>query len=175
MNNNYIGENIKIYRERLNLTQQQLADKIGKTWEMISRYERGASSPLNQLHLLAQALKVSPADLLRDITEASDISQSFNRILFNLIPQNFNFKKSNTYLYYNAPDWISGVDPEAFAIDMSLVGNSKGLLYISPNSEVNLNDLVVVKEDNSLKLVNLNSFKDIDIIGKVLAQEVRFF
>jgi hypothetical protein len=46
---------------------------------------------------------------------------------------------------------------------------------VSPNSEVNLNDLVVVKEDNSLKLVNLNSFKDIDIIGKVLAQEVRFF
>ena len=40
MKNNYIGENIRTYRARANLTQQQLADKVGVSWEMISRYER---------------------------------------------------------------------------------------------------------------------------------------
>ena len=47
MNNKYIGENIKIYRERKKLTQRELGDKIGKTWEMISRYERRGVPHLN--------------------------------------------------------------------------------------------------------------------------------
>lgn len=174
MNNNYIGENIKIYRERLNLTQQQLADKIGKTWEMISRYERGVSSPLNQLESLAEALNTTPADLLKDITNGN-IAINFSKVpLFTEIPNGFAFNKSNTYVFYNAPDWILSVDSDVFAIDLKLVDGSKGIIYVSPNSEVNLNDTVLVRENNVLKVVNIKSFKDIDILGKVLAQEFRF-
>ena len=174
MNNNYIGENIKIYRERLNLTQQQLADKIGKTWEMISRYERGVSSPLNQLDSLAKALNTSPADLLKDVTDGN-IHLTFNKVpLFTEIPNNFVFDKSNTYVYYNAPDWILSLDANIFALDMRLIDNSKGVVYISPNSEVNLDDLVLIKENGLLKVVNIKSFKDINILGKVLAKEVRY-
>lgn len=173
MNKNYIGENIRIYRERRNLTQQQLADKIGKTWEMISRYERGVSSPLNQIDLLAHALNITPADLLKDIT--TDSSTSFTRIpLFESVPTEFNFKKSNTYLYYNAPDWVVNADPEVFAINMSLLGNSNGILYVSPNSNVELNDQVILRENDNLMFTSLTSFKNVEIIGKVLAQEVRY-
>jgi DNA-binding XRE family transcriptional regulator len=35
MEHSYIAENIKRYRERANMTQQQLADKVGVSWEMI--------------------------------------------------------------------------------------------------------------------------------------------
>lgn len=174
MNSNYIGENIKIYRERLNLTQQQLADKIGKTWEMISRYERGVSSPLNQLESLAQALNTTPADLLKDITNGN-VSLNFSKVpLFTEIPNNFVFNKSNTYIYYNAPDWVLSLDSEIFALDMNIIDGSKGIVYVSPNGEVNLNDMVLVKEDNALKIVSIKSFKNITILGKVLAQEVRY-
>ncbi len=174
MNNNYIGENIKIYRERQNLTQQQLADKIGKTWEMISRYERGVSSPLNQLESLAKALKTTPSDLLNDITDGK-IRMNFSRVpLFTDIPSNFVFNKSNTYLFYNAPDWVLSIDPEAFALDMGVINNSKGIAYVSPNSEINLSDMVLIKEDNVLKIESIKTFKGIDILGKVLAQEVRY-
>lgn len=174
MNNNYIGENIKIYRERQNLTQQQLADRIGKTWEMISRYERGVSSPLNQLESLAKALNTTPADLLNDITDGN-IKKNFSRVpLFTTIPNDFVFIKSNTYIYYNAPDWILSVDSEAFAVDMGIIDKSKGIVYISPNSEININDMILIREDNVLKIENLKTFKGLNMLGKVLAQEVRY-
>jgi len=174
MNNNYIGENIKIYRERQNLTQQQLADKIGKTWEMISRYERGVSSPLNQLESLAKALNTTPSDLIQDITDGS-IKMNFSRIpLFTTIPSNFVFNKSNTYLFYNAPDWVLSIDPEAFALDMANIDGSKGVMYVSPNSEVSINDMVLIRDDNSLKIENVKTFKGMIILGKILAQEIRY-
>jgi transcriptional regulator with XRE-family HTH domain len=172
MNNNYIGENIKLYRERQNLTQQQLADKIGKTWEMISRYERGVSSPLNQLESLAKALNTTPSDLLNDITE-KNIKLNFNKVpLFTNISRSF--AKEDTYLYYNTPDWILSLDPNTFAIDMRVVDDTNGVVFISPNSEININDMVLIREDNHLKIITLKSFNDTDIIGKVLAQEVRY-
>lgn len=172
MNNNYIGENIKIYRERQNLTQQQLADKIGKTWEMISRYERGVSSPLNQLDSLAKALNTTPSELLNDITE-KNIKLNFNKVPFftNIVKD---FKKEETYLYYNTPDWILSLDPSTFAIDMKVIDNTNGVVFISPNSEININDMVLIREDNNLRIVMLKSFNNIDIVGKVLAQEVRY-
>ena len=69
MDFNYIGENIKIYRKRKKLTQQELGERIGKTWEMISRYERGISSPLNQLQNIADTLEIDPISLMRDHSE----------------------------------------------------------------------------------------------------------
>ena len=172
MNNNYIGENIKIYRERLKLTQQQLADKIGKTWEMISRYERGVSSPLNQLDPLARALNTTPSDLLNDITDGN-IKMNFSRVpLFTEITKIL--KKEDTYLYYNAPDWILSLDPKSFAVDMKIVDGTNGIAFISPNTETNINDTILVREDNLLKVIILKSFSNIDIVGKVLAKEIRF-
>jgi len=172
MNNNYIGENIKIYRERQKLTQQQLADKIGKTWEMISRYERGVSSPLNQLDSLAKALNTTPSDLLNDITERG-IKLNFNRVpLFTTYVKDF--KKEDTYLYYNTPDWILSLDPEVFAVDMKAIDGSNGVVFVSTNSEININDMVLIREDNLLRVVSLKSFNSLDIVGKVLAQEVRY-
>jgi transcriptional regulator with XRE-family HTH domain len=172
MNSNYIGENIKIYRERQNLTQQQLADKIGKTWEMISRYERGVSSPMNQLDALAKALNTTPSELLNDITERS-VKLNFNKVpLFTDNPKDF--KKENTYLYYNTPDWVLSLDSSAFAIDMKLIDGTNGIAFISPNSEVNMNDMVLIREDNNLKIITLKSLNNVDIVGKVLAQEIRY-
>lgn len=69
MNKNYIGENIKVYRERKKMTQRDLGEKIGKTWEMISRYERGVSSPFKQIDSLADALDTNPSDLLKKSDE----------------------------------------------------------------------------------------------------------
>lgn len=174
MNNNYIGENIKIYRERLNLTQQQLADKIGKTWEMISRYERGVSSPMNQIDTLANALNTTPSDLLKDIVNGN-IGLNFSKVpLFTEIPTNFVFNKSNTYIFYNAPDWILSLDSEIFAMSMNILDGSNGIVYVSPNSEIHLNDIVLIKESDGLKIMSVKSFKDIQVVGKILAQELRY-
>jgi transcriptional regulator with XRE-family HTH domain len=61
-----IGENIRKYRNRLDLTQEELADRIGVTWEMVSRYERGESSPMNKLEKISNALNVPITDLINN-------------------------------------------------------------------------------------------------------------
>lgn len=65
MSNISIGKRIKEYRLEKNLTQQELADKIGVTWEMISRYERDESKPFFKLESIANALDISMNDILQ--------------------------------------------------------------------------------------------------------------
>lgn len=173
MNNKYIGENIKIYRERRSLTQRELGDKIGKTWEMISRYERGESSPLNQLDNLADALNIDPRDLLRDSSSQVD-NYSTNKVpYFTSIPKDKDFTKTKSYLFYPAPDWILQLDINVFVMDMSIVDGSKGIIFISPNSQLETGDTVLVNKNDKLEITKYKRNNE-NIIGKVLAQEVRF-
>ena len=60
-----VGARIKAARESRELTQDQLARKLGVTWVTISRWERGINPPpVNRLRVLAQVLGVSSGDLL---------------------------------------------------------------------------------------------------------------
>lgn len=61
------SKNIKFFRKKKGLTQQQLADKSGQTKQVISNLERGYSSPNNkQLLQIASALDCTTNDLLGD-------------------------------------------------------------------------------------------------------------
>ena len=64
-----IGRKIKQQREAQNLTQQMLADKIGVSWEMISRYERGSSSPFTKIIDISDVLGVPISNLIDDRTD----------------------------------------------------------------------------------------------------------
>ena len=180
MNKNYVGENIRIYRERKNITQRELGDKIGKTWEMVSRYERGVSSPLNQIDTLADALDVDVKDLFKDPTEKNITRYDFNRIpFFTSLPENFDFKKTKSYVYYPAPDWILHIDMQSFVLvtDFVIIQTEKivdGKLFVSPNSKVFQGDVVLKRDGEKLVVKELGLREDDGIIGKVLAQEVPF-
>jgi transcriptional regulator with XRE-family HTH domain len=180
MNKNYIGENIRIYRERKNITQRELADRIGKTWEMVSRYERGVSSPLKQIENIASVLNIEVADLLKDSTK-NTASFSFNRIpLFDFLPKDLDFKNTKSYVYYVAPDWILSIDEESFVIDTKLVDSNledlkkNGYLYISPKSEIKYDDIVLIKKDDGVIVKKYKEDDSGNVIGKVLAQEIIF-
>lgn len=56
-----IGKIIRKHRQERGFSQQVLTEKIGVTWEMISRYERGRSSPLQKILEISEALGVAPA------------------------------------------------------------------------------------------------------------------
>jgi transcriptional regulator with XRE-family HTH domain len=179
MNKNYIGENIRIYRERKKLTQKELGEKIGKTWEMISRYERGASSPFKQIDSLADALKVEPSDLLTNPSESK--KYFLNRIpLFKSLPDDLDFINTKPYEYYTAPDWILSRDLESFVIDSTLVTikdkviEENGYLFISPNLETESNEIVLKKVKGELVVDKKYNSRKEDLIGKVVAQEIRF-
>lgn len=64
MNDNKIGMNIKKYRKG-KMTQQELADKIGKTESSIRKYEKGlVIIPLDVLNKIATVLDVRITDLM---------------------------------------------------------------------------------------------------------------
>jgi len=167
-----IGENIRKFRNRLNLTQDELADRVGITWEMISRYERGESSPMNKLDKLAHALGINITDLLNDkIKDTCEIP------LFTEIPTNHIFSRENTTLYYNCPTWLVNIDPAVFIVDTMIVDSTdslskeKGYLFISPNVDLSLSDYVLVLESNTLKVCKYKC-NGIEPIGKVMMQEI---
>lgn len=81
-----IGRNIAQIRKDLNVTQQDLADKIESTRQTITLYETGARRiPLVTLMDIAKALHVSLADLIPEMKKKKPgpipkIKQSFERI-----------------------------------------------------------------------------------------------
>lgn len=83
-----IGQNIKRYRKRLNLTQEQLADKMPTTSSTsISNYENGKRDniTLSTLVDFAQALGVEPMDLLLPLKSKSDKFKNFPKSLCQII------------------------------------------------------------------------------------------
>ena len=174
MEYNDIGENIRKYRKRLNLTQDKLGDRIGVSWEMISRYERGESSPMNKLHKLANALGISIIELV-----GNNENRSYDAPLFTKIPTNFSFTKENTLLYYNCPRWLKNLDPDTFIIDSMLISNKvlisekQGFLFISPNIELYNSDLILTGEGKRLLIEKYNN-QEKEVLGKLMMQELIF-
>ena len=66
-----IGRRIKEIREERNLTQEDLANRLGTYPQSIWRYESGARTPsVRRLEEIAEALGVSAGDLFPQKTEA---------------------------------------------------------------------------------------------------------
>jgi len=66
MTDSEIGKVIRQQRTKLGISQQALAKKVGVTWEMISRYERGRSSALQKIFELAEALEIDVSRFFSD-------------------------------------------------------------------------------------------------------------
>ena len=73
-----LGKNVKYYRFRTGLTQEQLAEKINVSANYIGRLERGQHNPsLAKLELIANILSIEPYELL---IKHSGIDRIPNRI-----------------------------------------------------------------------------------------------
>ena len=162
-----IGKKIKYYREENSLTQQELADKIGVTWEMVSRYERGINEPYSRIKDIAKALNVDLNELLQNNNNAS--TGNYIPLFTNYVE---NFDPDATTFYYTCPQWILAKDKMAFAIDMGITDtNEKGVFYISPRTKPSANDTVIFKKSNKIIVGNFSNQKE--LIGTVLAKEVK--
>lgn len=60
-----LGGRIRQLRQRLNMSQEELASKIGTTKQAVSKYENGivTNVPFDRLKLIAEALEVSLLDV----------------------------------------------------------------------------------------------------------------
>lgn len=59
-----IGDNIRRFRKREGLTQQQLGDKLGVSQSAIGQFEKGTSLKIETIQKIATALKISVTALL---------------------------------------------------------------------------------------------------------------
>lgn len=77
MNNKNIGKRIREYREKANITQEQLAEAVGMTPTSVSNIERGINYPtLENFIKIANVINVSADLLLSDVIENSTSAKS---------------------------------------------------------------------------------------------------
>lgn len=177
-----IGQKIRYYRQIRKLTQNDLAEKLGLRWEMVSRYERGVTSPLSRIDEISEALSVSVAELLQDSNNANVIGEvgGARLPLFITPPSRLDFTKQSSTYFYSAPEWILNIDRKSFVIDPQIATikvtrvASAGPIYVSPGTKPESNDLVLYKYEGKLfidKSENLPAKGK--VIGTILAQENR--
>lgn len=75
----FIGKKIREYRQKKNLTQKELGDRIGKKMGTISDYEKGKSSPgQDALFKIANVLDVSIDDLFPEPNSNTSLEEALN-------------------------------------------------------------------------------------------------
>lgn len=77
-----IGENIKKYRKEKGLTQKELADKIGKGFSTVQKYELNISHPpIDVLNRIADTLDINVSKLFyieNTLNQSAEILSNFN-------------------------------------------------------------------------------------------------
>ena len=88
MNQYVTGAVIKELREKINVTQLQLAERIGVSDKTVSKWETGKGYPdITMLELIADALSVSVAELISGNTVCnSNVSANMLRAKFYVCP-----------------------------------------------------------------------------------------
>ena len=77
-----IGESIRHYRKKLNLTQAQLAERLSVTSQAVSKWESGAGLPdLSMAVPLARALGTTTDELLRFGERYRDFEERWKQVL----------------------------------------------------------------------------------------------
>ena len=102
MNQEQIGKFIAELRKEKNMTQQELADKIGVTDRAISNWENGRRLPdLSLIKVVASELDISVAELLNgrklNKEELEELKITINNLLeYNTMEEIKKIKKSNS-------------------------------------------------------------------------------
>lgn len=105
-----LGNNIKIYREKVGISQRELARRINKTGQFISLIEQGKSNPsIDVLKKIANALKIDTSNLLhneklypeKSVKNSSDyfLEQYLYTLGYTIIPE-----IENEYLILSSKD-----------------------------------------------------------------------
>ena len=101
--NKLIGERIKLRRSILKMSQQQLAEKMGLTFQQIQKYEKGINGAgAVRLWQLSQVLQVPVTFFFADITAENDntFDDPMNRIeTLNLVSNYYNINNRDLAHY----------------------------------------------------------------------------
>ncbi|MEA3356950.1 MAG: helix-turn-helix transcriptional regulator [Patescibacteria group bacterium] len=184
MDHKEIGMKIKHARQTMGLTQKELADQIGTTWEMISRYERGKSSAIKRMDLIAEVLKTPVHKFFMKPSFMDEVATS-NKNLIPIISKTFtdiHDALAATKSYYSAPDWIVQQFLDPFAIDTEILTiktthiEKVGIIYAIRENPVSETDLVIFTQKEQLVVANNSTITaSCNLIATIIAWEKRFY
>lgn len=129
-----LGENIRRYRKRIDWTQEQLADRLGVSYQSVSRWECGDGYPdMEHLPTLARLFSVTIDELIgygneKDKLSVQELGKQFRKMLWNgEIDEIIAFMRLIRFEYLDEFDWIFHVLPS-----VSYCDRPDGKLYESP-------------------------------------------
>ena len=97
MNQEKMGKFISKLRKEKNLTQEQLAEKMGVTDKSISRWENGKTMPdLSMITILAEELNVEVSELLNGRKMTKEELEKLRNTINNVIEYSNKEKKNKT-------------------------------------------------------------------------------
>lgn len=97
MNQEKIGKFISKLRKEKNMTQEQLAEKMGVTDKSISRWENGKTMPdLSMITILAEELNVEVSELLNGRKMAKEELEKLRDTINNVIEYSNKEKENKT-------------------------------------------------------------------------------
>lgn len=189
MDNKQIGLQIKKGRIDSGLTQQELGEKIGVTWEMISRYENGRTNPLTNLLDIAKHLNKpitfffgvedesfqNQLSKLKKLLDQKDsLSNSRANIIFvpvinykkgKSIPQLI--KSSKVTIPFSA-NFLSS-KKNLFSLKFGESKSKESVIGIFTDTKsLKKSDLVLQKDKDGLKLDNYSAKNKKNVLGKLL-------
>ena len=106
MNQSQIGKFIKSLREKKNLTQEQLAEKLNVSNKSVSRWENGKTMPdLSLLVMICEEFDITISELLNgrrmSIEELKELKDTVERLInYSMEEQSCKSKKLSKYLFW---------------------------------------------------------------------------
>lgn len=178
-----IGKRIKAARERAELTQQELGDKLGLNKSSIQRYETGKITKIKQpvLEKIGVVLKVNPKWLRLESEESEYSEESGGTLLSDLIERFDNIKAINLKRFPMLGEIACGEpifadeDRESYVMaDMEINADfcltAKGDSMI--NARINDGDIVFIKE---MPMVNNGEIAAVIIDDEATLKKVYYY
>lgn len=197
MNDATIGIQIKKARAESQLTQADLGKKIGVTWEMVSRYENGKSSPRKNLDIIAEVLgkpiqyffgveEVPLQDEIKRLTEllikkSTDLQRGSDLPLIETL-NGFTLKKALELAKqtYSCPAWIFSNFKKIFALRLDdiasdIVSIGRGDIgFFTQDRKPQIGDYMLVKQGKKFQIIKESKGNKKKSYAILLAVEKRY-
>lgn len=182
MDSQTIGNRIKNFRKEKGLSQKDLASMVGVTWEMVSRYERGRSSPLLKIIPIAKALSVPTEALLAEYEdkELADKVMYYSERMVPLLtvmpsePRKFWEVALQSIAYVNTiskfePTYLCAIDLALthFVID-SIQIQKKGIVLIKRTEEETEGKICLISYRREYFIADPRRYKHEHVLGRVV-------
>lgn len=199
MDNRKIGKKIKKARVETGMSQGDLAEKIGVTWEMVSRYENGRSSAHKHLDTISLIFdkdisyfvggnglyESRDLDKLKSVIQDSELSYLSSSNSPHKAPiydshSDFIENEDSERIFYDIPSWVTSKYSKIYVFRMRYINSndvefSDGDIAIFTKSDLDaVDNYCLFNQNNKLLIEKYSNKTKGEFIGRLIYIERRF-